>query len=160
VSKHKKKHEPPQEITLPIAPMLDMTFQLLSLFILTFRPAPLEGQIAMNLPALKDVKSSSTPATVDPTIEDAAKMTVTISEAQGGVGALSLKTLDKPEGITVPDADLKQLVKMLKDRQQGLSKEQMVVMIEGGGELTYSALMSVVNACREAGFGIGFNKPT
>jgi len=35
---------------LPITPMLDMSFQLLSFFIMTFKPAPTEGQIAMSLP--------------------------------------------------------------------------------------------------------------
>ncbi len=29
---------------MPITPMLDMSFQLLSFFILTFRPMPTEGQ--------------------------------------------------------------------------------------------------------------------
>ena len=38
------------EPDLPITPMLDMSFQLLAFFIMTFRPAPLEGQIAMSLP--------------------------------------------------------------------------------------------------------------
>jgi biopolymer transport protein ExbD len=38
------------EPDLPITPMLDMSFQLLSFFIMTFQPAPTEGQIAMTLP--------------------------------------------------------------------------------------------------------------
>jgi biopolymer transport protein ExbD len=38
------------EPDLPITPMLDMSFQLLAFFIMTFKPAPLEGQIAMTLP--------------------------------------------------------------------------------------------------------------
>ena len=33
-----------------LAAMLDMAFQLLTFFILTFRPAPIEGQLALNLP--------------------------------------------------------------------------------------------------------------
>src|SRR5947209_4849860 len=35
---------------LPITPMLDMSFQLLAFFIITFKPAPTEGQIALALP--------------------------------------------------------------------------------------------------------------
>lgn len=38
------------EPDLPITPMLDMSFQLLAFFIMTFKPAPTEGQIAMKLP--------------------------------------------------------------------------------------------------------------
>lgn len=37
-------------IELNLAAMLDMAFQLLTFFILTFRPSPIEGQIALNLP--------------------------------------------------------------------------------------------------------------
>jgi biopolymer transport protein ExbD len=38
------------EPDLPITPMLDMSFQLLAFFIMTFKPTPTEGQIAMSLP--------------------------------------------------------------------------------------------------------------
>jgi len=37
-------------VELNLAAMLDMAFQLLTFFILTFRPSPIEGQIALNLP--------------------------------------------------------------------------------------------------------------
>ncbi len=39
------------EPDLPITPMLDMSFQLLAFFIMTFKPADTEGQIALTLPA-------------------------------------------------------------------------------------------------------------
>jgi biopolymer transport protein ExbD len=39
------------EPDLPITPMLDMSFQLLAFFIMTFKPAPTEAQMAMTLPA-------------------------------------------------------------------------------------------------------------
>ncbi len=38
--KRKRKDETPVDVTLPITPMLDMSFQLLSFFILTFHPMP------------------------------------------------------------------------------------------------------------------------
>ncbi len=37
------------EVEIPITPMLDMAFQLLTFFIMTYRPAPTEGQFSMNL---------------------------------------------------------------------------------------------------------------
>ena len=40
---------PGHEIQIPITPMLDMAFQLLTFFILTYKPAPTEGQFSMNL---------------------------------------------------------------------------------------------------------------
>src|SRR6516165_3079795 len=45
----KSKSKLPDEIQIPITPMLDMAFQLLTFFILTYRPAPTEGQFVMNL---------------------------------------------------------------------------------------------------------------
>ena len=35
---------------LPITPMLDMSFQLLAFFVMTFQPTPVEGQIGLLLP--------------------------------------------------------------------------------------------------------------
>jgi biopolymer transport protein ExbD len=42
------------EPDLPITPMLDMSFQLLAFFIMTFKPAPTEGQIALSLQKEED----------------------------------------------------------------------------------------------------------
>ncbi len=38
------------EVPLPITPMLDMAFQLLAFFIMTYNPADLEGQLDLGLP--------------------------------------------------------------------------------------------------------------
>lgn len=63
---HKKKHGPDYvEPDLPVTPMLDMSFQLLSFFIFTFRPAPTEGQLMLALPAEEGGPSTEVP-TVDP----------------------------------------------------------------------------------------------
>ena len=48
---HRDKGDPPVEVTLPITPMLDMSFQLLAFFVMTFQSAnALEGQLDMYLP--------------------------------------------------------------------------------------------------------------
>ncbi|MBP3958738.1 biopolymer transporter ExbD [Gemmata sp. G18] len=49
---HKRKRTETDfvEPDLPITPMLDMSFQLLAFFIMTFKPAPTEGQIMLSLP--------------------------------------------------------------------------------------------------------------
>jgi biopolymer transport protein ExbD len=50
--KHDRKRQGTDHVEpdLPITPMLDMSFQLLAFFIMTFKPAPTEGQIALTLP--------------------------------------------------------------------------------------------------------------
>src|SRR6478735_11354841 len=47
--RHRKKRDQ-GDVEMNLAAMLDMAFQLLTFFILTFRPAPIEGQLALNLP--------------------------------------------------------------------------------------------------------------
>jgi biopolymer transport protein ExbD len=44
----KKRSQPGVELNL--AAMLDMAFQLLAFFMLTFKPAPIEGQVSLRLP--------------------------------------------------------------------------------------------------------------
>lgn len=49
------------EADLPITPMLDMSFQLLAFFVMTFHPAPTEAQIALALPQLDAGPGSAIP---------------------------------------------------------------------------------------------------
>src|SRR5262245_12207487 len=52
--KHRKKgHAEHVDPDLPITPMLDMAFQLLSFFVFTFQPQSREAQIAFTLPEEK-----------------------------------------------------------------------------------------------------------
>lgn len=46
----RRKRRQSDAVELNLAAMLDMAFQLLTFFILTFRPAPIEGQLAIKLP--------------------------------------------------------------------------------------------------------------
>jgi biopolymer transport protein ExbD len=48
-----------EEVELNLAAMLDMAFQLLTFFILTFRPPPTEGQINLRLPPPVGITKSS-----------------------------------------------------------------------------------------------------
>ena len=44
------KRKSSEEVELNLAAMLDMAFQILAFFILTFKPAPVEGQIQIRMP--------------------------------------------------------------------------------------------------------------
>src|SRR6187431_2147239 len=46
----RKRRHPPNDVELNLAAMLDMAFQLLTFFILTFKPAPVEGQVLLRMP--------------------------------------------------------------------------------------------------------------
>ncbi|MBN9120223.1 MAG: biopolymer transporter ExbD [Planctomycetes bacterium] len=70
------------EPDLPITPMLDMSFQLLAFFIMTFKPAPTEGQIALTLPKEEGGQNISIPS---PTDENKPKhYIVTVAAADNG----------------------------------------------------------------------------
>jgi biopolymer transport protein ExbD len=71
------------EPDLPITPMLDMSFQLLAFFIMTFKPAPTEGQIAMSLPPAQEGSKTATELT-DITAEQPKKYVITIESTAGG----------------------------------------------------------------------------
>src|SRR5438552_14874064 len=84
-----RKAEPGPEVELPITPMLDMAFQLLMFFILTYRPSMLEGHLALSLPSTADAKAA-TPQEVDPkssapeeTPELPAEVTVVVKTQDG-----------------------------------------------------------------------------
>ncbi len=61
---HRKKSKGGVELNL--AAMLDMAFQLLTFFILTFRPAPVEGQLSLNMPPATQFTPAADPAQVQP----------------------------------------------------------------------------------------------
>ena len=44
-----------EEVTLNVTAMLDMAFQLLAFFVFTFKPPPLERQIRLKLPPVKQI---------------------------------------------------------------------------------------------------------
>jgi biopolymer transport protein ExbD len=46
-------------VELNVTAMLDMAFQLLAFFVLTFRPAPDEGQISLRLPPPQPIRGTS-----------------------------------------------------------------------------------------------------
>jgi biopolymer transport protein ExbD len=49
-NRRRRRRRDQGSVEMNLAAMLDMAFQLLTFFILTFRPAPMEGQLSLNLP--------------------------------------------------------------------------------------------------------------
>lgn len=57
MSRKRKKSSSEEEVQLNLAAMLDMAFQLLTFFILTFKPAPVEAQISLRMPPPQAINS-------------------------------------------------------------------------------------------------------
>jgi biopolymer transport protein ExbD len=141
--RHKK--EPKQgAVELNLAAMLDMAFQLLTFFILTFRPAPTEGEVALRMPLPQPVAPrgedppAGTPSPVSSS--DLSSLVVSVSpNAGGGLGTMAIG--ETPVG-GLASLD-RQLRTILSDGSNPF--EQVVVQV--GSDVRYDALMSVIDIC-------------
>jgi biopolymer transport protein ExbD len=151
----KKKRIPDEAITVSLAamvtPMLDMSFQLLNFFILTFRPMPTEGQLSINLPK---VDATDTPPQMEPVPPEDKKdeYTITVHSSSGGdVALLGLK------GPTVNAENIRNfndLYSQLKaiPKPAGRGAEGVSITIEAANDLNYARLIDIMDLCKKAGY--------
>src|SRR6186997_2773392 len=82
-----------KEVELNLAAMLDMAFQILAFFILTFEPSPIEGQVRLHLPPPQPVTRPNATATPgnDPSNKDplAGLSTLVITVLADGKGDIA-----------------------------------------------------------------------
>jgi biopolymer transport protein ExbD len=129
------------EVEVPVTPMLDMAFQLLTFFILTYRPAPTEVQFAMNLlPAQKATEiDKAPPKNSEPTLEASLRTLKTVLKAgpNGLIGEMMLN--DKPiAGMVELKKELEGFV-----NDPILSFDQAVISIDP--QLKYAELIRVID---------------
>lgn len=139
------KKKSPEEVELQVTPMLDMAFQLLTFFILTYRTAPIEGQFAMNLlPAAPAIKMSADAppdltAKNDEVPAQLRTMTTQLrANPNGTLGQVTLEELEV-EGMDQLKAKLKEIL----DPSKELPFEQ--ALIQADPNLKYEELMKVVD---------------
>jgi biopolymer transport protein ExbD len=168
VSRRRQRYrDPPIDIQLPITPMLDMSFQLLSFFVITFKAASAsEGQLEMYLPKAQEPRAKD-PALIDTSKESSAESDeaadVTVSLTANSAGDLLAITIrEKTEkaiaGPSVPEmcAALKEQLK--KIRSAGGNQNN--IKIEPAALLKYARIVDVMDACLGAGYRqIGFAAP-
>lgn len=99
------------EPDLPVTPMLDMAFQLLAFFIITFKPAPTEGQLALALP--KEEGPGDPMIILKPVDQAQAKFTVRVTAADNG-------TIEK---VTISEAGSAVIAKDLGPRVEAVRDE-------------------------------------
>jgi biopolymer transport protein ExbD len=133
-----------ETIQVPITPMLDMAFQLLTFFILTYHPMPAEGQFVMNLLPAAPATDPRAPAeaeaaTTDDTLPAALRTLPTVlrSDDKGMLGRVTLGETDI-QGM----ASLKrELGIILKD--PSLPFDQALIKVDP--KLKYSELIQVID---------------
>ncbi len=157
----RRRYDAPLEVQLPITPMLDMSFQLLAFFVMTFQAAnALEGQLDMYLPrtgtpAAKSADQVDLSKESDVDLQPTSDLTVAVTSRGGEIGGLALR--DKAG--SKPVADTKALRESLTKMRAELGQQESV-KIEADRALKYARLVEVMDACLGAGFrSVGFAPP-
>jgi biopolymer transport protein ExbD len=133
---------------LPITPMLDMSFQLMAFFLLTFRPTPTEAMLPLALPAAGP--RDEVARQVDPPTPDDDRLTVQVyASANGGVGRVvaALPTGDVPLA-----ADSLSVGRFLKDQKAARGGKAPKLSLEVVDELQYAHVIRLVDDARRAGY--------
>lgn len=147
--RHKKREQ--GSIELNLAAMLDMAFQLLTFFILTFKPAPVEGQLALNLPPpVQTVKPEVEPKAGDSGPGDVLSMETlhlnVLASENGDVNELRVEQTVVIRG-RLDESNSQALDKKL----QTLFAVQHVpfdrIQIAVDGRLRYGELMKIIDVC-------------
>jgi biopolymer transport protein ExbD len=133
-----------ENIEIPVTPMLDMAFQLLTFFILTYHPMPSEGQFVMNLlpasPATDfRAQSPAEASATDPDIPAALRTLPTmLRAAEGGtLGRVTLGEIDV-QGMEPLKKELKAILE-----DPTLPFDQALIKVDP--DLRYSELMQVID---------------
>jgi len=149
MSRRKKKHQAPasdQKVEIQMTPMLDMIFQLLVFFILTFRPVADEGQfeVTMSSVASDSIASASESMALDES-ENLPQIIVGLrADLTGRLAA---------GGITLGDqtiGSMPELQQQIDNLVQGRGAD-FEGIVEAETRLQYQYVMHAVNALSHAG---------
>lgn len=164
--RRKRPGEQGPEVELPITPMLDMAFQLLTFFIFTYHPSALEVQMELSLPAAGEARAKDA-RDVDPTklsdseIEEPSQVTVIAKTQLGGMsdGALSQIVVDGLTKATLGSLqELASHLRQLNGNDKLNQKEKVSIQADAG--LRWSYVVEIMDTCKKAGFtNIGFAPP-
>jgi biopolymer transport protein ExbD len=148
--RHRRSHAD-EGVELNLASMLDMAFQLLAFFILTFKPNPAEMGVALRLPppvpAVTSTHGLQTPGSVSDKLVGAKTVTITV--------------LGRPDGkirqIAIGDVVTGEygLEEKLRDTlgAPGAGFDQ--VLLQANSTLSYESLMRVIDSCTHVQLGNG-----
>ena len=155
-----KRASSEDEVKLNMAAMLDMAFQLLTFFILTFKPAPVEAPIALRMPDPapigrgKSADVGKEMKTVDP-LKGVQQLTVSLyPDAKGDLGKVYIE-----QALVAESGPQKNKIQTLITRlhQQFTNPanpfDTLVLMV--GSDMRYDAVMQVVDSCALLKFADG-----
>jgi biopolymer transport protein ExbD len=127
--------------------MLDMAFQLLAFFVLTFRQTPLEGQISLRLPppqatvVVKGGEAAGSDVNNKNPLQGMNTLTISVSADPNSGTINGLRVGESPvTGIAALDGRLQELF-----RDQGNPFDQIV--IQASESCRYDELMKIIDVC-------------
>ena len=143
------------DVELNLAAMLDMAFQLLAFFILTFRPAPDEGHIALRMPPpepitkIAEAAAAGNEADNPNPVQGFETVVVTVlSNAEGGISDLRI-------GEGEPTTSLQHLETQLQGIFADPSTPFDRVLLQVGSGLRYESLMRLLDVCSRIKLPLG-----
>ena len=153
--RRRRKRRPQGDVELNLAAMLDMAFQLLTFFILTFRPSPIEGQISLRLPPPQAVVVTADGQQPGGDLDNKSPVQ--------GVNTLTISVFADPEtgeimslgigetqvsGLAALDGRLQQIF-----ADPGNPFDQVILQVSGACH--YEELMKVIDICTHQKFSDG-----
>lgn len=150
--RRRKRHSKDEEVQINLAAMLDMAFQLLAFFILTFKPSPIEGHLAMRLPRAGTVSTvamasdSSAPSDVIAAEIKESFLVVVHADASGRVSKVSVA----PGGdVFEGPANSEHLSRLNRTMAEVFSQAGAYEQVEivSAPTLRYDELMKIVDVC-------------
>src|SRR4030095_16952348 len=143
----RKKRRRQGEVELNLAAMLDMAFQLLTFFILTFKPAPVEGQVLLRMPPPQPVtninagqKAGSDTSNTNPVQGLNTLLITVIANANGDIRQLAVGETTMSNSLGALGQKVGQLL-----GDEGSAFDQVIIQVDS--RVTYDAMMKVIDIC-------------
>jgi biopolymer transport protein ExbD len=143
----RRKRRLQSEVELNLAAMLDMAFQLLAFFILTYQPLPIEGQISLRLPppqaavVVKDGQQPGGDLENKNPVQGVNTLTISVfADARTGeIASLGIGESQVP-GIAALEGRLRQVF-----ADPGNPFDQVIIQVSDS--CRYDELMKVIDVC-------------
>jgi biopolymer transport protein ExbD len=148
--RRKRRRRQQGDVELNLASMLDMAFQLLAFFILTFRPSPIEGQLLLHLPppvAVTNIDAKAQDGEGERAISADKSLEIRLlADGSGSVSSVRVGLAVVFQG-QADAANLAQLEQRLRKvfELRTTAYEQVLIRVAPG--LRYEELMKVVDVC-------------
>lgn len=158
----RKRHAvaPFVEPDLPITPMLDMSFQLLAFFLMTFNPTPTEGHLDVILPNQIGGGQQAADPFKDPELED---LNVRVdADDKGDVSTISISQGQAGTPAELPGKGREARASLFKDLQARLNAGKNAaagkpytppkVKLELADNLNFKIVIAIMDEANRAGY--------